>query len=137
MQHWQTNKISFYNNIRSEDPVILLLNEHGVRENGKIRIYGYKIEWKNLSKKARDGAPLAIKRKIKHRIINNLFNNSVACKIQTNIEPVIIATAYIPPRGPIIPRTNFDISKTHNCPMCWVINGNHRQLGDRQTNDAG
>ena len=49
VQHWQTNKITFYNNIRSEDPDILLLNEHGVRENGKMKIYGYRTEWKNFS----------------------------------------------------------------------------------------
>ena len=54
VQHWQTNKITFYNNIRSEDPDILLLNEHGVRENGKMKIYGYKTEWKNVSNQARD-----------------------------------------------------------------------------------
>ena len=93
MQHWQTNKITFYNNIRSKDPDILLLNEHRFRENGKIKIYDYKTEWKNLSNQARDGAAIAIKRKIKHRIIKNLSNNTVACKIQTNMGPVIIATA--------------------------------------------
>ena len=53
VQHWQTNKITFYNNIRSEDPDILLLNEHGVRDNDKIKIYVYKTEWKNLSNQAR------------------------------------------------------------------------------------
>ena len=35
VQHWKINKISFYNNISSEDPDILLLNEHRVWENGK------------------------------------------------------------------------------------------------------
>ena len=63
----------------------------------------------------------------------------MACKIQTSIGPVIITTAYISPSRQIIPRTDFDILKTHNCPV-YVLgdyNGNHRQLGDRQTNDAG
>ena len=49
VQHWQKNKITFYNNIRSEDPAAILPNEHRVRDNGKIKIYGYKTEWKNLS----------------------------------------------------------------------------------------
>ena len=46
---------------------------------------------------------------------------------------------YIPPRRPIIPRADFDILKTHNCPVyVWDdFNGNHRQLRDRQTNDSG
>ena len=35
VQHWPTNKISFYN-IRTEDPDILLLNKHGVRNNGLV-----------------------------------------------------------------------------------------------------
>ena len=63
MQHQQTIKITFYNNIRSEDPGIILLNEHGVKDNGKIKFYGYKTEWKNLSNQVRDGATLAIKKK--------------------------------------------------------------------------
>ena len=46
VQHWKTDKITFYNNIRSEDPDIIFINEQGVRDNGKIKIYGYKIEWK-------------------------------------------------------------------------------------------
>ena len=46
VQHWQTNKITFYNNMTSEDPDIILLNEHEVRDNVKIKIYGYKTEWK-------------------------------------------------------------------------------------------
>ena len=58
MQHWQTNKITFYNNIRFEDPDIILLNEHEVIDNGKIKIYGYKTEWKNLINQASDGAAL-------------------------------------------------------------------------------
>ena len=63
----------------------------------------------------------------------------MACKIQTNIGPVIIATAYIPPRRPIIPRANFDELKTYNWPVFVLgdFNANHRQLGDRQTNDVG
>ena len=63
VQHWQTNKITFYN-IRSEDHDIILLNEHGIRGNGKIKTYSYKTEWKNLSNQARDRTVLAIKRTI-------------------------------------------------------------------------
>ena len=59
-----TNKITFYNNIRSEDPDVILLNEHRIRDNGKIKINGYKTEWKNLSNQARDGAVLAIKEEL-------------------------------------------------------------------------
>ena len=54
-----------------------------------------------------DGATLTIK-KIKHIIINNLFSNTVACKVQNILGPVIIATAYIPLKRPIISRTDFD-----------------------------
>ena len=52
---------------------------------------------------------------------------------------MIIATAYILPRRPIISRADFGILKTHNCPVYVLgnFNGNHRQLRDRQTNDAG
>ena len=87
----------------------------------------------------RDGAALAMKKRIKHRIINNLSNNTLACKIQTNIGSVIIATAYIPTRRPIISRADFDILKIHNCPVYVLgyFSGNHRQWGDRRANDAG
>ena len=39
VQHWQTNKITFYNNIRSKDTDIILLNEHGVGDNGKKNLW--------------------------------------------------------------------------------------------------
>ena len=35
VQHWKKDKITFCDNIRLEDPNIILLNEHGIRENGK------------------------------------------------------------------------------------------------------
>ena len=46
---------------------------------------------------------------------------------------------YIPPRRPIIPKADFDILRTHKCPFYVLgdFNGNHRQLEDRQTNNAG
>ena len=44
---------------------------------------------------------------------------------------------YIPASRPIIPRLDFDMLKTHNCPV-YVFgdyNRKHRLLGDRQNND--
>ena len=139
VQHWTTNKINFYNKIRVEDPDIVILNEHGVRNNGKIKIYGYKTELKNISNQARDGAAIAIKWKINHRKNNNLSKNIVAYKIQSELGPIIIATVYIPQRRPIIPRADFDFLKTHNC-LVYVledVNGNLRQSSDRQNNNTG
>ena len=46
---------------------------------------------------------------------------------------------YIPASRPIIPRLDFDMLKTHNCPV-YVLgdyNESHRLLGDRQNNDPG
>ena len=46
---------------------------------------------------------------------------------------------YIPPRRPIILRKDFDMLKTHNCPVYLLgeYNGNHRLLGDRQNIHPG
>ena len=51
VQHWQTNKIMFYNNIRSEDPDIILLNEHAVRENVKKKDMVTKLSGKTKETK--------------------------------------------------------------------------------------
>ena len=105
----------------------------------KSKYMAIKHNRKISATKPRDGAAIAIKRNINHRIINNLSNNTVACKIQTGIGPLLIATMYIPPKRPIISRADFDILKTHNCPI-YVLGdfyGNHRQLGNRKTNDLG
>ena len=42
-----------------------------------------------------------------------------------------IIETYISPRRPIIPTADFDILKTHKCPVCVLgdFNGNYRQLG--------
>ena len=90
VQHWPTNKLNVYNNITLDHPDIILLNKHEIRKNGKINIFGYKTEWKNISNQARDRVGLALKKNINYRIINNLSNNTVACKIQRNLGPVII-----------------------------------------------
>ena len=119
--------------------LINITYEHGVRNNGQIKTYGYRTEWKNIRYQASDRAAIAIKRNINNRIINNLSNNTVAYKIQTGIGPIIITTMYIPPRRPIIPSTDFNILKTHNCPV-YVLgnyNGNHRLLGSDKTMTKG
>ena len=131
-----TNK---QNKLLKQNLDIFILNKHGVRNNGQIKIYGYKTECKNISNKAREGAAITMIRNINHRIINNLSKNTVACKIQIRIAPILIATIYIPLWRLIISRADFDMLKIYNC-LVYVLgdfNVNQRQLEDRQTNDSG
>ena len=46
VQHWLTNKISFYNSIRTVDLDILLFNERGVRNIGKSKCMAKKQDGK-------------------------------------------------------------------------------------------
>ena len=62
VQHWPTNKLNVYNNITLDHPDIILLNKHEIRKNGKINIFGYKTEWKNISNQARDRVALTLRR---------------------------------------------------------------------------
>lgn len=95
------------NTYREFDPDIILINSHGKPETERIKIYTYNTYTSNKSGEANDGVAIAVKNNIKHKVIDDFQAEVLAIELDTSLGPIIIATAYFPPRRPYLPDANF------------------------------
>ena len=80
----------------------------------KIKLVNYKTY---LTKQdAQYGSVILVKKNLKHSVIPNLSDPSIAVKVQTSVGPVIFLTAYIPPRINSINPLDFWKKKSHRPP---------------------
>ena len=85
IQSWNTNKFNIFNSIRNHDYDIILLNEHGARNNEVVQIFGYNTYKVNISDSRNDGSILAIKKNIKHKRIECLSEITLATKTNKTV----------------------------------------------------
>ena len=124
---------------RQYDADILLLNAHGNTDTANIKIFPYKIYQKNTTQTQHNGVAIAIKHNIQHKLIDNFTDDILAVKIQTDQGPIIIATAYLPPRRPYLPTPDFLSLLRHNIPIYIIgdLNAQHTDFGNRKNNTVG
>ena len=94
---WTENtRYALYNTYREYNPDIILLNDIG---KNWVKLMGYISYGVNVDQENSAGVALAIKNTIKHEKIEIPFGSDmVAVRVLTTNGPIIIATAYIPPR---------------------------------------
>ena len=80
------------------DPDIILLNSTGQRDDNRIKIFNYNVYQRNRLREDNAGVAVAVRKNIKHSIIDDLEEDALAVRVETIKEPVIIGTAYYPPR---------------------------------------
>ena len=107
VHHWETNKFSIREDIRHEDPDIILLQEHGQQNNIKIKIWNYTVIQQNVANELNDGTLIAIKKDLTYSIIEPFTEEILAINIHTTRGIITIGTAYQPPRRPYLLRTDF------------------------------
>ena len=112
--------ISLY--IREKSPDIVLLNSTSLvcTEANKNNITHIKLDsHKSYSTKQeiQYGSVILVRNNLKHCLIPNLSEASIAVKVQTSIGPVIIYTAYIPPRIKSINPLDFQKLISPNTPL--------------------
>ena len=112
--------ISLY--IREKSPDIVLLNSTSLvcTEANKNNLTHIKLEsYKSYSTKQeiQYGSVILVRNNLKYCLIPNLSETSIAVKIQTSIGPVIIYTAYIPPRIKSINPLDFQKLISPNTPL--------------------
>lgn len=96
---WTYQKRLDYSNIYSlEDPDVILLNEHGCKEEERIKLYNYDVYQRNHSNEQHAGVAIAVKKGIEHNIIDDYIGDYLAVKIMTNQGPIIVGTGYQPLR---------------------------------------
>ena len=81
-----------------EDPDILLLNSTGVKQDQIIKIFNYSVYQRNVENEDHAGIAIAVKRNLQHQVIDDFEDDVLAVKIETRKGPVVVATAYKPPR---------------------------------------
>lgn len=107
VRDWSANKHAYYYTYQSIDPDIILINEHGVKNGNQIKIFNYNIYQSNKSNEKNDGVAIAVKKTMKHRLIDDFMQEFIATKIETTVGEIIIAVTYLPPRRPYLPIIDF------------------------------
>lgn len=140
VQAWTFDRRNeLYNYYREEDPDIILINSHGRREGEDIRLYNYTTYKKNYLNEMHDGVAIALKKDIKHKLIDNLEENYLGVTIETTQGEICIITGYQPPRRQHIPLQNLLQISRRNIPAYFLgdLNAAHRTLGHRRNNASG
>lgn len=144
MQHnvraWTYNrKYELINYYSEEDPDIILINSHGIKNEEKIKIHNYYVYSRNIRNEANDGAAIAIRRNLKYKMGDNCIDNYLDVTIQTTLGEICIATGYQPPRRPWLPLQNFLNWSRKNIPTYFIgdINVRHPILGHNNSNRVG
>lgn len=139
VRNWNINKFAYYTTYQPIDPDIILLNEHGVTNNIQIAIFNYDVYQTNKKNECNDGVTIAIKKNIKHKLIDNFMQEFLALKVETTIGELIIGTAYLPPRRPYLPAMDFLKLINYNQPVYIIgdFNARHRIFGHKDNNTVG
>lgn len=139
VRHWKTNKYAYCNIYQEIDPDVILINEHGMNKEEKIKIHGYELYQTNKSNNIHDGVAIGIKRYINHEIIDDFEESTLAIKIQTELGDVVIATIYQPPRRNYLPIDDVlkILNNTNPAYILADMNAKHRIYGDNRNNPIG
>ena len=136
---WNNRRLELSNMYTQYNPDIILLNSHGNTDTQNIKLYTYNVHQKNMTQTNSDGVAIAVKHNITHTPIDNLTDDILAIKIQTQQGPLIIATIYLPPRRPFLPLPGLNNLLRHNIPIYIIgdFNARHRTFGYTTHNTVG
>ena len=79
------------------DPDVILLNETGMTDRERIKIFNYNIHQKNKESEDHAGVAIGIKRGISYQLLDDFQEDILAIRLETRKGPVIVATCYSPP----------------------------------------
>ena len=121
------------------NPDVILLNATGKKQNEKIKIYQYNVHQKNHLDENHAGIAIAMKKNIKYKLYDDTTDDVLAVEIETTRGPVVICTAYIPPRRGVLPIEDILKFTRKNIPVYIIadLNAKHRNLGHSYNNAVG
>ena len=140
VQAWTTSrKNELCNYYNTEDADILLINSTNILEPNSIKIFNYNVYVRNTQNERHAGIALAIKKNIKHQILDDYQDDMLGVKINTDKGPVIIFAMYSPPRRNYLPVGEIRRTFQKNIPVYSIgdINANHVILGYNRENNKG
>ena len=137
--NWQRKKNELYNTYIREDPDIILINGHCSKNHEIIKMFGFNVYQRNYQDEDHAGVAIAIKRTIKHKIMDDFNEDFLALELQSNRGTFIIGTAYMPPRRPYFPYPDMMKILRRNIPAYLIgdLNARHTSLGQSSNNLMG
>uniref|UniRef100_A0A0P4W031 Endonuclease/exonuclease/phosphatase domain-containing protein n=1 Tax=Scylla olivacea TaxID=85551 RepID=A0A0P4W031_SCYOL len=137
--HWTTRKYDLCNTYRQFDPDVILINGHGLPDENRLRIPGFRVHQMNSSGEQNDGVAIAVRCSLTHRIQDDFLSDTLAVDIETFDGTLTIATTYLPPRRQYIPHPDFMRLIRRQTPMLFAgdLNARHQTLGYGTTNQVG
>ena len=91
-----TRKSELCNYYNTEDADILLLNSTSTLDPNSIKMFNYNVYERNTQNERHAGIAPAIKKGIKHQILDDYQDDMLGVKIKTDKGPIIIFTMYMP-----------------------------------------
>jgi hypothetical protein len=140
VRNWNVNnRFALSNVYLQEDPDIILINSHGLKQGEPLKIQNYDIHKVNKNNEDHSGAAIAMKSSIKYRLIDNFHSDMLGVTIETIAGPIHIATTYIPPRQRTLHYPDFHSILTRPDPTYILgdCNARHQALGHRDKNLRG
>jgi len=123
----------------TEDPDVILLNAHCLQNDEIIKLFGYSVYQRNILNKGDAGVAIAVKRNLKHRVIDDFTEDFLAVELYTDRGSFVLGTAYMPPRRPQFPYPDIMKIMRRNIPAYIIadLNARHRSLGQNNNNLMG
>ena len=139
--HWvYPRKVELVNMYHALKPDVILLQAHGLPAHLPLKIAGYTVYCRNRSGQEHDGVAVAVKRDLRHQILDNFDQEFMAVRVHTTTGPVLLATCYLPPRRDFLPFPDIMRLANYDEPMYVLgdFNARHRIFGHtRDYNPVG
>ena len=138
--HWTTesrNELSNYYNM--ENPEIILLNATGKMTERGIKIFNYNVYTRNIQNEDHAGIAIAVRKDLKHQIIDDFDDDLLAVRLETTKGPIIIFSHYSPLRRNYLPLGNVKRIFQKTDPLYFIgdLTANHEAFGYRTNNLKG
>ena len=135
----QVRRNELTNLYMTEDPDIIMLNSTGRKETERIKIFNYNTYQRNLQNENSAGIAIAIKKGLKHKIIDEYNFDLLTVEIETSRGKLHISTMYIPPRRDYLPIHDVlrILRKPHPSYIIADLNARDPILGHNGSNSTG
>ena len=136
---WENRKYDLINTYRHYDADIFLLNSHGLSDDKRLKIPGFRVYQQNYSNDQNDGVAIAVKCRLRHRVEDDFLSETLAIEIDTPDGHLLIPTIYLLPRRPYLSYPGFVRLLRRQTPVFLVgnLDARHPYLRYTTTNQVG
>ena len=136
---WNDKRHSLTNIYNDHDPDIILINDHSLNDNNRLKIFNYNVHQCNKTNGYHRGTAIAIKKDLNYRLLDDFETDLLAVTIDTRQGPITVATDYIPPNSPFLHFIDYLslLKRTEPVYILGDLNARHRFFGHNNNNTIG